>query len=72
MKKIFYSISLSALLVLLNYPASWAQEISRPKMVLEEKTYDAGEVREGEILEHEFRVLNAGDSPLEIKNVRTA
>jgi hypothetical protein len=72
MKKFFYFISLSALLVLLNYPVSLAQEISRPKMVLEEETFDAGEVREGGIIAHEFRVLNAGDSPLEIKNVRTA
>ena len=72
MKKLLYIISLPVLLVIFNYPTCWAQEISRPKMVLEEKVFDAKEVNEGEVIEHEFRVLNAGDSPLEIKNVNVS
>ena len=70
MKKILYFISLPALLVILNYPTCWAQEISRPKMILEEKVFDAKEVKEDEIIEHDFRVFNIGNSPLEIKDVK--
>jgi hypothetical protein len=37
---------------------------------LEEKYFDAKQVKEGDIIEHTFNVHNAGDSTLEIKKVK--
>ena len=39
-------------------------------MVLEEQKFDFGEVKEGEVISHDFKVLNQGDQTLEIKNVK--
>ena len=47
-----------------------AQEKQGPKMILEEERFDFGEVKEGEVISHSFKVLNQGDQPLEIKNVK--
>lgn len=41
-----------------------------PIMVLEESTHDFGRVSEGEVVIHDFRVVNKGTAPLEIKNVK--
>ena len=41
-----------------------------PIMVLEESTYDFGEVSEGDVVTHDFRVVNKGAVPLEIKGVK--
>jgi hypothetical protein len=46
-----------------------AEKISAPRMVLEETDFDFQEVEEGEVLEHDFVVRNAGEKPLEIKKV---
>ncbi|MBW1997359.1 MAG: DUF1573 domain-containing protein [Deltaproteobacteria bacterium] len=40
-----------------------------PKMVLKDKTFDYGEVWQGETVEHVFTVGNRGDEPLRIKRV---
>jgi hypothetical protein len=50
--------------------ATFAQAASGPRMVIEEKEFDFNEVREGKIVEHAFKVLNKGDQPLQIRNVR--
>jgi hypothetical protein len=47
-----------------------AQESQGPKMVLEELQFEFGEVKEGEVVSHAFRVLNQGDEPLEIRKVK--
>ena len=47
----------------------WAQEPSGPKMVFEETDFDAGQVLQGEIIEHAFTVRNSGDQALEIHKV---
>jgi hypothetical protein len=47
-----------------------AQEKQGPRMILEEERFDSGEVKEGEVISHSFKVLNQGDQPLEIKNVK--
>ncbi len=39
-------------------------------MVMEEKSFDFKEIKEGEVLKHAFRVLNKGDENLEIKKVQ--
>ena len=49
---------------------AWAQKATGPRMVLKEKTVDYKEVDEGKIIEHVFQVLNQGDEPLEIRNVK--
>lgn len=40
-----------------------------PKMVIKEKTYNYGEVRQGQTIEHQFKIKNEGDEALKIKRV---
>jgi hypothetical protein len=47
-----------------------AQQEKGPKMVLKEREVDFGEVKEGDIIKHTFSVLNQGDEPLEIVEVK--
>ena len=46
-----------------------AQKATGPRIVIEEKLFNAQEVKEGEIIEHAFIVYNKGDEPLEIRKV---
>ena len=57
-----------ALFFLYAYSA-YAQEVLGPKMVLKERVFDFKEVKEGEVIEHTFKVLNQGEESLEIKKV---
>ncbi len=41
-----------------------------PKMSIKERAFHFGDVKEGDIIEHAFTVLNEGDAELEIKGVR--
>ncbi|MCJ7687369.1 MAG: hypothetical protein MUO68_24080 [Desulfobacteraceae bacterium] len=50
--------------------SSYAQEAQGPKMVLKERVFDFEEVKEGEVVEHTFIVLNQGEETLEIKKVK--
>lgn len=43
-----------------------------PKIVVEPSSWDFGEVRRPEIVEHEFAVKNVGSETLEIKRVSTS
>ena len=47
---------------------SWAQE--GPAIEIDAPTHDFGQVTEGEIVKHDFRVLNRGRTTLEIKHVK--
>ena len=58
-----------ALFSFYSYSSS-AQEVLGPKMVLKEREFDFGEVKEGEVIEHSFSVFNQGDAPLEIVRVK--
>jgi hypothetical protein len=69
MKKLLYLIFLPILLVILNYQICLAQQVTGPNIILEERSFDAKEVREGTVIEHVFKVLNKGDSPLKINKV---
>ncbi len=40
-----------------------------PLVYFEEKSYDFGEVAQGDILEHEFKLKNSGTSTLVIKKI---
>lgn len=42
-----------------------------PKMVMEEKEFSFGEVKQGARLSHVFLLKNEGGAPLEINDVRT-
>jgi len=46
------------------------EQVAVPIIVVEESTYDFGQISEGEVVTHDFRVLNQGAAPLEIKNVK--
>jgi hypothetical protein len=41
-----------------------------PIIILEEPTFDFGQVSQGEVVTHDFRVVNNGTAPLEIKQVK--
>ena len=70
MKKIFYGTSILIFGVIFNFTASWAQKAVGPKMVIEEKAFYVQQVKEGAIIQHDFKVRNTGDSPLVIKEVK--
>jgi hypothetical protein len=63
---VFFSISLVGVCL----ATGWAQQTRGPKMVLPEKLYEGQAVKQGDIVTHEFPVLNEGDQPLEIKRVQ--
>ena len=70
MKRLLVVPSFLMFWVALNFTMGWAQTAAGPKMVVQEKSFDAQQVKEGQTIEHDFKVLNTGDSPLEIKQVR--
>lgn len=47
-----------------------SEAVPGPKMVVKQNIFDFGQVKEGNVLEHTFMVLNEGEAKLEIKNVR--
>ena len=70
MKKYFNMLLACAFFPAFFAQFSLAQEIQGPEMVLEELQFDFGEVKEGEVISHAFRVLNQGDQSLEIRKVK--
>jgi hypothetical protein len=65
--------SLSGLLLLLLVFASTfpvvAQEKKGPEVSLTEREFDFGEVKQGEVVRHIFKVINQGDETLTIEKV---
>ncbi len=49
---------------------SQAQDAQGPEMVLKQQVFNFEEVKEGEIIEHTFQVLNRGDETLNIIRVK--
>lgn len=70
MKKIFYSIPFIILFLFMYLNTGLAQDGIGPKMVIEQTEYNAKEVKQGEIINHTFKILNTGDQVLEIKSVK--
>ena len=70
MKRLFYVNTLLMFCIFIHFTMSWAQTAVGPKMVIKDKLFDAQQVKEGQIIVHHFKVLNTGDSPLEIKKVK--
>jgi hypothetical protein len=58
------------LLILYSSSFSWAQEPGTPNMIIPDKIYDAGEVDEGTVIEHTFKVMNQGDGLLKVRDVK--
>jgi hypothetical protein len=69
-QKLVFGVFFLISLVSLCLATGWAQQTSGPKMVLPEKLYNAQAVKQGDIVKHDFPVLNEGDQPLEIKRVQ--
>jgi uncharacterized protein (DUF58 family) len=69
MKRVIYVVFLSILWLLLCLPPALAQHATGPRMVIEERFFNAQQVKEGEIIEHTFTVHNKGDGILEINKV---
>ena len=69
MRKIRPALILCAatLALLASFHPSLADE--GPRIQLIEKRYDFGRVKEGTVLQHEFKVFNRGDQPLVIEKV---
>ena len=63
----------SVCLVLIMWTAHTQAEAQReaiPIIEIEMLTHDFGQVLEGELVRHDFRVFNRGNAALEIKNVK--
>ena len=61
-----------AVFILFVIPWSTYSQNSKqgPRLALPEKEFDFGEVNEGSTIRHDFIVLNKGDSPLIIREVK--
>lgn len=71
MKGILFFVRVFIFVIAISYYPALAQETpTGPKMVLKERVFDFGKVRQGEIIEHSFWVLNKGDQPLKIIGVK--
>jgi len=70
MKRLLIVTSFLMFWIVVTFTTVWAQTNTGPKMVIKEKIFDAQQVKEGQTIEHHFKVLNTGDSPLEIKKVK--
>ncbi len=70
MKRLFPTASTMLLVSVLWCSLLLAQEPGGPKLVLKEQEFNLKEVMEGKVVEHVFRVLNQGDEPLKIINVK--
>ncbi|NOX17626.1 MAG: DUF1573 domain-containing protein [Chlorobi bacterium] len=50
----------------------FAQEKAVPRLHIDEENYDFGNVKEGEIVEHDFTIKNTGNGELKITKVRAS
>ena len=69
MKGSLFKAFLMITCLLIFLPAVQAQQATGPRIIIEEKFFDAQEVKEGELIEHTFTVVNNGDEVLEIRKV---
>jgi len=69
MKRTLSGAVLLIICLFLCTPAGLAQQAAGPRIVIEERLFDAREVKEGEVIEHTFTVKNNGKEILEIRKV---
>ena len=67
--RIIVSIVCWSVLFLLCGPWAVNAQAPAPHLVLEEPTFDAGEVREGSHVSHDFTIVNKGKATLQIHKV---
>ena len=58
------------LMVWVGLTQAKGEKAATPVIEVEGATYDFAQVTEGDILKHDFRVLNRGNAPLQIKSVK--
>ena len=69
--KTFYCLLTACLLILMwTRPTVGAGDARGPKMFLEKDMAHVGEVPEGEVIKHGFRVFNRGNETLRIEKVK--
>lgn len=58
------------MLIFMTIPLSaYSQDKQGPRLVIEEREFDFGQVKQGSRITHNFTILNRGDEILEIKKV---
>ena len=57
------------LLVLFSFSFVQHAPAQGPRLIIKEPSIDAGSVKQGAVISHDFKVLNHGDAPLEIHKV---
>ncbi|MBN1105292.1 MAG: hypothetical protein JXL84_17905 [Deltaproteobacteria bacterium] len=67
----FWSVLAAVLSTVLLASPSPVPGSSGPRLVLGEKLFDAGRVKEGQIIDRVFSVSNPGDRVLEIRDVKS-
>jgi hypothetical protein len=73
MKKIFILIS-TFFIVFLGFsqtPAVFEEPVKGPKIAFKESSFDFGEIKQGDVVEHVFVFENTGKEPLILTDVRT-
>jgi hypothetical protein len=60
----------SIFIIFLISSLSHAAEAPGPKIYFDEPVFDAKDIKSGEYLEHTYKVMNKGDSTLEISDVK--
>ena len=70
MKRIFCGGFFLVFMIFFTISQSWCQDAAGPQMIIDRKYFDAGEVKEGQIIDHIFTVRNTGNRTLEIKKLR--
>jgi hypothetical protein len=72
MMRVFQSIVLGCLAVVVwvGFVQAAEEKGAVPIIEVEKSTYDFGQVSQGEIVKHDFRMFNRGSASLEIKNVK--
>jgi hypothetical protein len=70
LRKFLHSTWVFLFVLCLWGPLANGEEPKGPKLVLKEPSFDFGAVKEGEVIEHAFKVLNEGDQVLEIQDVK--
>jgi len=69
MRRVFYSFVLMIAGLFIYLPAGIAQPDTGPRIAIEEKSFNALEVKQGALIQHIFTVKNSGKKALEIRKV---
>ena len=68
-KSWLFSLALGTLILIFSSLAPAQQRVGGPKMVIKEREFDFGEVKEGAVITHSFQILNSGNETLTIVKV---